>query len=291
MMRRKLLLPVFVFVSSVFLCCFPVFAADTEDDVVADSESPFGKHLREENPLLTEYTKDHAGYVQMREDLKLATDAKRVALEEKIYERAKQMLSNRISRLIEYSERLNARVDVQEVLTEEEVATLQSLIADFEVRMNDHLSGVDAAETIEDLRAINAEITANGVPALNALRVRFVVVNVHRGTVVVGRIRERLEKVKMHLDAAAAVGNDVSTAEVSYDKCLESLDKAESKYSEVLQALEAITDSDDPAVAVVSLREMLQEANGYVRSAFNNLKEAVSHLILLHKDTPWSVSE
>jgi len=264
-------------------------ATDPTAATTEDTASPFGKHLQNQSGRQQNYADTPEGYMQMKEDLKVAGEQNRVQLQQQVFERARHMLQNRIASMYSYSEHMSARINASTRLDEDEKQTLLTLVTAFQSKMDDYTTQVADTTTVDELKVVNADINENGRPLVGALRVSYIVLSIHKGEEIVTRLGERAEEVKIHIDKAKEAGADVTAAEASYSKCLENLAAAAAKYSETLSALEGVAEASDPVEALKQVRQMLQEANGYTRAALQNIKESTRYLVDLYGETPWEL--
>ncbi len=189
-------------------------------------------------------------------------------------EHAKAYLLHAGDLVIEYLEKVKARIESNDDLTEEEAAEMISDVDEKIQMMEDLKSDVEAAQTKEDLKEIAKKITKAWSRSKDQIRM-------HADTLVRTRVGDILmhtelleNKMNKILEDLEAQGKNITSLEEQVDEFSELIDDARELYKEGKELLIEAKENDDPELAEEG-REKIAEAHKKLVEAHKILMEIV----------------
>jgi len=189
---------------------------------------------------------------------------------EKIKERAKEFLIKTADRILEYLEKLKAKVESNEDLTEEEA---EEILADINDMIDEVEAAKETAETSEDKEELK-EATKTIKNAWLKIKKR---ISIHTGRIMNARIGGIIVKIKhlevkleRILDKMEEEGIDTSDIQGMVDKFNDKIDDAKESYENALDKFREAMNADD----VDSAYNLATEGHDYLKKANRNLQDA-----------------
>lgn len=202
-------------------------------------------------------------------------------------ESLKEIVIQRFENTVEQMSSMIDRIKDKNDLSEEELAMLEETLEEYKVLMDEYKVKVENAETIQELQRIASEATNNNElqAKIRSMHVRRLHVGLLNIDLFVDRLNAFIQRLEQHVVAAQGVGHDTSEVENHIALAKEKISQAQLVYANNLPAVQA-----DRNVNMDAAKRELLSAKDMLKEAKNDLRNAVTALRSLYKQTPWEVA-
>jgi len=191
-------------------------------------------------------------------------------LEEEIRDEAKKFLINTADRILKHLDKVRAKVDSNEDLSEDEVTEILANIDEMATDVESAKSTIEASEDKEEIQAAARTIKGVWTKIKHKLAI-------HTGKIVSSKIGYTIMKMKnvetsLERTLARMEENGIDTTEIqsSIDDINELVGQAKSDYSAALDKFKEAAEAEDAETA----KALVQEGNELIKAVHNSLIEA-----------------
>jgi len=191
-------------------------------------------------------------------------------LRDQIRERARESLLKTADRILEHLNKIKAKVDSSEDLSDEEAAEILKKIDEMIQEIEDAKSTIETSEDKDEILEAAKTIKQSWVRIKKRLAIHTGrIVNARIGGIIV-RVKQLETKLEKILDRMEDKGIDTSEVQSLVDEFNVKIEEAQSNYESALDKFKEAVSAED----VETAHELAKEGHRYMKAAHESLKEA-----------------
>lgn len=211
----------------------------------------------------------------------------KVVLEGQVLARAKDAMYSKLGAIETYLDALIRNADFYNQISQSEKNILEAQLGSYRNTMAEYAQKVQDAESLADMRTISIQFNSYLTEFLNIKNKHIARVSAVRGLAIIEIAMGEIDLMRFHLDSAAELGHDTSSARAKFDASMLKLEQAKDVYLEVQSATENVDILDFKTTK--TFVNTIINTNREVIQAQEDLKDVVQELRTFFGQSPWLV--